>query len=1262
MTIKANRLKFWVSYLDACERFIEKKQFQIAFVSSRIDRDNSKYLHLTLAPVVSADILKTIKQCRQGDSINLYTIKPLKKHQVISTVSHSLSFKKFYQQHYQSDSFFVLTDDTGAVIGHLPPKIIEKQSELRTSEKFLIELKQEIDFAGLKQISAKFESLNEQTHTLKVLLSEEYIELNSVSGIITNPLIGDLYPIRIQKDAIKRLQEKGGHLPGLEIILFGRNEELTLPAILPLARKPLEKCPNIDNLNEHQRLAIKMIQASPDFFLLQGPPGTGKSTVNFVLCLLVALQGGKVLVSCQSNSAVDNVLSKLPKHPSILAVRVGESTKISKDALEFFEKNAVIRWLKSVAEECHINLQELQKKAELVDLFIIHWEKIFEWADWQQQKTKLLAAAEKKKSMADQYQKTALELKNKYLATVKIEQGIKALIQEFKTHHFTYEFNHELQQSLAELEITKLAPNLNQTKSNLWEIATEIKQLILDIKPNGYIVQLKKDFLLLYKDIKSNISNQQDSLKRTQEIRDNIKKIRPEMEKQQNIVQKLKHLLDNGITDESSEVVSLSSTYSSISDRLSRFINLTTPKKSITTTIINFLTIFFDAFKILRRKINFVQLIRSWEEAEINLLPNRINQYEYIYNKLIYLKRLSALFLVGCLYKPVLYRAKEQLKSSVENLSTNTSNFYHTKNSNLAIKIYDEYNYELQIAEAKVTELSSQYEQEIIKIENEKGHYKTLLKDAQLWFNEAEYFKEAFSEVFDPHIQTIDLIEVEDNLEIEDLMKVNENLISMAAFIEEFIPVAENKIIQPFQHTLSSVYDANLSSQNEYALSEQSASEQANSLNEEYDKIMAHIKFKDEQYKLGYRIWEELRTQKYVPEVFNKSIPDLGLLNLEREAWLLSVGGETEAKRLETKIKIKEDWISRIRKGNIEISDELYELFLKHANVVGATCIHAGKKIFLNRFSEFDAVIIDEVSKPTPTELLVSCLLGKKIVLVGDHKQLAAVFGEESCFIEAAQSLGVDAVELQKQLTTSLFKERYEYLDKINASRTLMLIQQYRMHSQIMEAVNPFYGGKLTIGYKKQDSERAHGITIPKLLTSKHHLMWVDLPKDDSYWYHQQIGTGRQNPREAELIISILMKMKKSFVHKRNSSKIIEIGITSVYKAQTNLIKNLCSPKNIDLPPNVRLTIGTVDEFQGMEKDIMFVSLVLNQPGVLPSEFLQTPERINVAMSRARELLIITGSSHNYTELKSEASPIYKHILNIAKNHEGHLQANAFMD
>ncbi|GJD17070.1 hypothetical protein RIVM261_020260 [Rivularia sp. IAM M-261] len=1252
MTIKANLQKFWVSYLDVCERFIEQKQFQVPFVSYRIDK-TSKCIYLTLASVISSELLKTIKQCRQGDNINLYTIKPPKKYKLISVVSHNLSFKEFYQQHYQGDSFFLLTNNIGAVIGHLPPKIIE-QSELRTSERCLIELKQEIDFLDFEQVSAKFESLNSQTHTLKVSLSKEYLELTSVSGIITNSLVGDLHLIRVQKDAIKRLIEKRSCQPALDVFLFGQNKELKFPETLPLAPIPLYKHLNIHKLNEHQKLAIRMILASPDFFVLQGPPATGKSTVIVVLCSIIPLQGQKVLLSCQFNSAVDNIFSKLPKHQSILAVRLGEITKISEDVLEYFEKNAVITWLKSVAEDCDKNLQEMKKKFEQVDLFINCWEDVIGWVSWHQQSIQLLAIAENKKGIADKYQEAALEFKDRYLKTINIEKCIKLFIQEFQTHQFTYESNSELLQFLTEFKVYKVAPNLNQTESDLLEIATEIKQLILDIKPGGYIHNFKKDFAQLYRDIKLNILERQNSLKLTQEMEDKIKKIRFELNMLQNSVQNLKNILNHGITDESSEVVSLSSTYTSICERLSKFRNRN--KSKITITII------IDAFQILRRQINFVQLIRSWEEAEINLLPNKINQHKYIYDKLINLEKLSTLIFVGRLYKPTLYHAKEQLKCSLENIFNNAQrHFYHAKTSDLAIKIHDEYNSELQIAEAKVIELTSQYEQEEINLQGEQRRYKKLLEDAQLCFGEANYLKTALNEVFEPFVDTIDLIEVENSLEIEELLKVNKNVVSMAASIEKFIPIAENKIIQPFQNGLLTVSEFNLSSQNEYALSEQSALDKANSFNEEYDSIMSQIKCKDEKHQLGHRLWEELRTQNSVPEFCNKPIPDLELLKLQREPWLSSIGGETEVKRLEIKIQIKEDWIAQIRSGDIEISDESYELFLKHANVVGATCIQAGnQKTFLNRFSEFDFTIIDEVSKATITEMVIPCLVGKKIVLAGDWKQLPPIFKDESYFIEAAKTLGVDAVELQKQLTKSLFKERYEYLEKIQASRTIMLINQYRMHSQIMSGVNPFYGNKLILGYSKQDSERAHKISIPKLINSKHHLMWVDLPLDNSNWHHQQIGTGRQNPLEAELIFSIIMKMNNSF--KKDASHKKDIGIISVYKAQTDLIKSLYNQKKLDLPPNVTLTIGTVDEFQGMEKDIIFVSLVLNKPGVLPSEFLQTPERINVAISRAKSLLIITGSSHNYVELESEASPIYKHILDIAKNHNGHVRANKFMD
>ncbi|RUS98449.1 hypothetical protein DSM106972_080780 [Dulcicalothrix desertica PCC 7102] len=1251
------RLKNSEVYLDVCEQSILNKMFQVPFVSYQVDRDNPKCLHLTLAPVISADILKTIKQCRRDDSINLYTISPLQKYKVISTVSSLLKFKTFYQQHYQSNSFFLLTGETGAIIGYLPPDIIEKQSELQTSEKLLITQRQEIVYTDFNKISVKFQSLNQQTRILKVLLSEKHIEINPLPGIIVNSLIRELNQIHIQKDAIKRLKENRAYIANLDIIIFGRNEELQLPAISTQKPIPVNKCLNKDKLNELQKLAIAQAQASPDIFALQGPPGAGKSTSISELGYQIVLLDGKVLIVSQSNLAVDNALLKFPIRPDLLIIRIGNSEKVSKDAQELLGKKAVIRWLKSCIEECQLSLLELQEKAKLLDLFINNWEDISKWLYWQQEKAALLADAVRKKALADEYTKQLIELKERKLMCQDQEKSLKALIK-LPSNQVIEDYTNELWQPLALVEISAYNNIWTNVDSNTLEIAIQLQEQLLRNKPGGNIFQFKQDCNSLCQTIASIILEIQGSIQIQKDIKKSVENIGKDMEEQQSIEEKLKHVLDHGITTESSEVVSLSPTYTSISRTLSEVTKLIKQKNSIKNT--NFIKLFLDASSILRHKINFVQLIRSWSEAEINVLPNQINQYKYLYNKFLHLKILSSLPIIGRLFKPTLDRAEEQLKSSIENIS-NASRLFHTQSSKKAKQIYDEYNSQLQVIEVKVIELYTQHQQEIKNLEDEEYYYSTLFtEDAQSLLDKAKALLQVFNDMFQYSSKRITL-KIEDSLNIENLTRVNITIDFMANFTEHYIRVFESEIIPSFKDALVSMYNSTLSLKNEHALDEQSVSKKANPLNQEYNDIITHIERQDNKYQLGNRLWEKLRTQKAVQALFDTPISKYDLLNMEREDWIISVGGETGAKTLTTKIKIKQDWIARISTNDIEISDETYELFLKHANIVGATCMQTGKKTFLKHFPKFDAVIIDEASKATKIELLISCLLGYKIIFVGDHKQLPPIVKEESWFIEAAQTLRVNAAELQKKLTTSLFKERYEYLDSINANRTLMLINQYRMHSQIMEAVNQFYGNKLTLGCTKQDKERAHGIKISNLITSENHLMWIDLPHNNSDWYHQQVETGRQNPREAELIIEIIQKMKKSFTYKRNLSKKIEIGIISVYKAQTDLIKSL-SQKNLDLPLNVTLTIGTVDEFQGMEKDIMFVSLVLNKPGVLPSDFLQTPERINVAMSRAKNLLIITGSSYNYTELESEASPIYKHILDTAKKYQGHLLANEFMD
>jgi superfamily I DNA and/or RNA helicase len=54
--------------------------------------------------------------------------------------------------------------------------------------------------------------------------------------------------------------------------------------------------------------------------------------------------------------------------------------------------------------------------------------------------------------------------------------------------------------------------------------------------------------------------------------------------------------------------------------------------------------------------------------------------------------------------------------------------------------------------------------------------------------------------------------------------------------------------------------------------------------------------------------------------------------------------------------------------------------------------------------------------------------------------------------------------------------------------------------------------------------------------------------------------------------------------------------------------------------------VDTVERVQGAERDIIFFGLTASDPDHLNSEFLNSPNRLNVAMTRARKKLVIVGS------------------------------------
>ena len=340
----------------------------------------------------------------------------------------------------------------------------------------------------------------------------------------------------------------------------------------------------------------------------------------------------------------------------------------------------------------------------------------------------------------------------------------------------------------------------------------------------------------------------------------------------------------------------------------------------------------------------------------------------------------------------------------------------------------------------------------------------------------------------------------------------------------------------------------------------------------------------------------------------------------------------------------------------------MYSKYLldNNANVYGITCNANSKYLeekneYLSRLGlgnvdlkniDFDVTIIDEVSKATPIELLIPILYSKSIILVGDHRQLPPTFKYKENMLEYLSEQNkiskIKLKEYQEMVEESMFARLFSMIKKNKA----MLINQYRSHSQIVDVINTFYDGKLNVGNEVyQDEAKKHGLETSsnglELFTPNIHTYWFNshYDVDGNVAYEKKltkgsgISTSFYNDEEIYLIENILKNMDAGYY---KTEAVPSISIISLYGDQVREIKKSISKmrfSNIDMNPS---RVYTVDEFQGKEDDIVIVSLVRNNKNFRTGEFTKKFQRINVALSRARKMLVITGSKEFFSQLDVE--------------------------
>lgn len=354
--------------------------------------------------------------------------------------------------------------------------------------------------------------------------------------------------------------------------------------------------------------------------------------------------------------------------------------------------------------------------------------------------------------------------------------------------------------------------------------------------------------------------------------------------------------------------------------------------------------------------------------------------------------------------------------------------------------------------------------------------------------------------------------------------------------------------------------------------------------------------------------------------------------------------------------KLQTELINKIDKSSNADYEAIKETYINFANVVGATCTETGKWRFWNG-REFDLVIIDEVSKATAPELLMPMLLGKQIVLVGDHHQLPPLFRLREDELPLSETDDDDSIKqrfekYEKLVTSSYFEEMFVNADDSLKSR---LTEQYRMHPTIMNLINQFYPPdyQLTCGIIDPDTARQHPFVLVgdnQNLTSKNaHTVWIDTSQkyegkrliDNFENKEEGKFNSRFNEYEVEVIRKILCSINEQITEPENKNR--DVAIISFYAGQVRKLKQMIdSLRQKGSVSNLNLRVGTVDQFQGMERPIVITSLVSSPEKKngrrKPTSFVKEFRRINVAFSRAQSMLIVVGSADVFNDVSVEVN------------------------
>ncbi|XP_047195262.1 NFX1-type zinc finger-containing protein 1 [Hippoglossus stenolepis] len=359
---------------------------------------------------------------------------------------------------------------------------------------------------------------------------------------------------------------------------------------------------------------------------------------------------------------------------------------------------------------------------------------------------------------------------------------------------------------------------------------------------------------------------------------------------------------------------------------------------------------------------------------------------------------------------------------------------------------------------------------------------------------------------------------------------------------------------------------------------------------------------RDQSIKLKNNIRKELQSGSAMTEVEAEKILDIWTLSLSDRWRLYRLWVERYRIEIRTALLAAEDAYQNTAERLADVRRHESLCLLRNAKVIGMTTTGAAKYRSVLQEVSPRLVIVEEAAQVLEAHTITTLSQGcQHLILIGDHQQLQP---------------SVTVYELAKKFNMEI--SMFERLVRMGVP-FVRLNYQHRMRPEIARLLTPHIYPELENHPSVFHFDNIKGLNTNIFFVEHNHPEQTD-------------GTSQQNPHEATFVVALCRYLLLQEYEPE------QITILTTYASQLNCLRKLMPAKQF-----AGVRVHVVDKYQGEENDIILLSLVRsNLHGKVG--FLSIPNRVCVALSRARKGLYFVGNSSTLETVK-----LWRDILQTLK-------------